>query len=352
MQKLSDKKFSEKVKLFFAVCMVMLLYVCGVFTIVAGETGKINDENSCNTEMQQELLDALSGDEQEKATICNESLIGVQDLQGKNPEIKIPPGFQNPYLFLRPTVSVSPVGSNESQQPEESQIIEEIPLPKVSLLDNRLPAVVYLRINPDDPTGPLLLSDERVSEDDIEIDISNAIDSSFSYSASYDLEMCIARVVHREAGNQPPLGQLEVAEGVVSRLRSGIYGSDIAAILYKGYLVETDEAGYHVYDGNGIEVIDVPETATTMTRLALNGSNTTSFVLEAGTALRNEQFGLELGEEYYNLGAFYHYNPDSVSEEALSSRVINRVPVSYRYVNHVFYGKWLNASYALNIPTP
>lgn len=349
MQKLSDKSFSEKVKPFFAICMVMLLYVWSISTIVTGENGKTNDENSCNTEMQQELFDALSGDEQGKAIVCNESLIRFQEFREKVPDLKLPPGFQNPYLFLRPTVSASPVESTESQQPEESQIIEEIPLPKVSLLDNRLPALVYLRIDSDNPTGPLLLSDERVSEDDIEIDISNAIDSDLYYTVPYDLEQCIARVVYRESGNQPVFGQLQVAEGVVTRLRSGIYGSDVSAILYKGYYVETDENGYHVYNGNGVEVIDVPEVATTVTKLALQGSNTTEIVLEAGTALRNEQFGLELGEDYYKWGAFYHYSPNDIGPKEQANRVIGQVPVSYRYVDHVFYGKWLNAKYALNI---
>ena len=343
MEKLSDKSFSQKVKPFFAICMVLLLYFWGVSTIVAGEVGNTNDESACNTEMQQEIIDAQISDTPASVSAINEDLTGSRQFQDVMPEVKMP--FEHEW-FLRPTISVSPAESTEPQPTEEVQIT------KASSLDSRLPAVVYLRINPNDPTGPLLLSEERVSEDDVEIDISNAIDSSFAYDAPYDLALCISCVVHREAGNQPPLGQLKVAEGVVSRLRSGIYGSDIAAILYKGYLVETDEAGYHVYDGNGIEVIDVPEIATTVTELALRGSNTTKLVLEAGTALRNEQFGLGLGDECYKFGAFYHYSPDDVGPKQLASRVINQVPVSYQYVDHVFYGRWINAKYALDIPTP
>lgn len=340
MEKLSDKSFSQKVKPFFAICVVLLLYFWGVSTTVTGEVANTNDESTCNTETKQEMIDVQISSDPMRIISIRDSLIDCRKFQDKIFETKMP---IEPEWFLKPTVSASPAESTESQPTEEVQ------LPKVSSLDSRLPALVYLRINPDDPTGPLLLSDERVSEDDIEIDISNAIDSSLEYEVPYDLEMCFARIVFREAGNQPPLGQLKVAEGAVTRVRSGIYGADIAAILLKGYLVETDEAGYHVYDGNGVEVIDVPETAIAMTRLALRGSNTTKLVLEAGTALRNEQFGLELGEEYYQYGAFYHYSPEDVDEGALRSRVIGRVPVSYRYVDHVFYGKWLNAKYALNI---
>lgn len=340
MEKLSDKSFSQKVKPFFAICVVLLLYFGGVSTTVTGEVANTNDESTCNTETKQEMIDVQISSDPMRIISIRDSLIDCRKFQDKIFETKMP---IEPEWFLKPTVSASPAESTESQPTEEVQ------LPKVSSLDSRLPALVYLRINPDDPTGPLLLSDERVSEDDIEIDISNAIDSSLEYEVPYDLEMCFARIVFRESGNQPPLGQLKVAEGAVTRVRSGIYGADIAAILLKGYLVETDEAGYHVYDGNGVEVIDVPETAIAMTRLALRGSNTTKLVLEAGTALRNEQFGLELGEEYYQYGAFYHYSPEDVDEGALRSRVIGRVPVSYRYVDHVFYGKWLNAKYALNI---
>lgn len=328
MQKLSDKSFSQKVVPFFAICMVLLLYVWGVSTIVNSEAGENLEDNSCNTEMQQETSNVQS------------SVSPTEDIliDGVLPTGMMPMDI---YHRLRPTIFASPAESTTPQPTEE--------VPKVSSLDSRMPAVVYLRINPDDPRGPLLLSDEQVSEEDIEVDISNAIDPNLYYTVPYDLEVCIARVVYREAGNQPFFGQLQVAEGVVTRIRSGVYGSDVPAILAQGYSVQTDSDGvYHIYLGNGAEVFDVPEEATTATRLELQGSNTTKVVLEAGTALRNEQFGLSLGEEYYNLGAFYHYSPDDVGEGALRSRVINRVPVSYRYVDHVFYGKWLNANYALN----
>ncbi len=336
MHKLSDKHLFQKVTPFFIICVVLLLYYWGVSTIVTSQTDTTSDENACNTEEQQETSDVSISIPPTKDVVIGAELDGLQQL-----EDSVQNGIDK---MLRPTISLSPAESSAPQQTEEVQ------LPKVSSLDSRIPAVVYLRINPDDPKGPLLLSDERVSDDDIEIDISNAMNSDWYYTVPYDLEVCISRVVYREAGNQPMLGQLQVAEGVVTRIRSGVYGSDVPAILAQGYYVQTDSAGnYHVYHANGIEVIDVPEMATTVTKLALQGANTTSIVLEAGTALRNEQFGLELGEEYYNLGAFYHYSPDDVSEGALRSRVIGRVPVSYRYVDHVFYGRWLNANYALNI---
>lgn len=341
MHKLSDKSFSRKVMPFLVCCMVLLLYAQGVSTIVTGKTSTANAESACNTETEQENSEAQSS-AYPAESILVDGVAGDGYKQLREAQLKLISGA--PELMLQPTISLSPAESTESEETEEVQ------LPKVSSLDSRIPALVYLRIDSDNPKGPLLLSDERVGDDDVEIDISNAIDPDLYYTVPYDLEQCIARVVHREAGNQPVFGQLQVAEGVVTRLRSGIYGPDVSATLYKGYYVETDENGYHVYDGNGVEVIDVPEVATTVTKLALQGSNTTEFVLEAGTALRNEQFGLELGEEYYYYyGAFYHYSPEDVDEGALLSRVIGRVPVSYQYVDHVFYGKWLNAKYALNI---
>ena len=231
------------------------------------------------------------------------------------------------------------------------QIEEEAELITVSVLDSRLPTEVYLRIDEASPMNPLILSDERITDEDIAIDISNAIDSNLEYTVSNEEEIIIRRVVHREAGSQSILGQLKVAEEVVSRLRSGIYGPDFGATLeFGGYGVEEDDDGsLHVYDSEGIEIVDVPEIATTVTTLALKGSNTTILVLKAATALRNEQFGLDFGDKYYNLGAFYHYNPDKTGEVELGKRVINRVPVSYRYEEHVFYGKWLEEKDKLNM---
>lgn len=245
------------------------------------------------------------------------------------------------------------VVSNEVnvQKIHSDQQIEEANIPAVSALDSRLPAVVYLRIDEASPTSPLILSEERSTDNDIAIDISNAIDSSLKYEVSYDVEIVCRKIVQREAGNQSIFGQLKIAEEVISRLRSGIYGPDVWATLkFAGYGVETDNSGnFHVYNSEGIEIVDVPETATTVTTLALRGSNATRLVLEAATALRNEQFGLELGEEYYNLGAFYHYNPDGVGEGELIKRVISRVPVSYRYGEHVFYGRWLSEKHEIDI---
>lgn len=223
-------------------------------------------------------------------------------------------------------------------------------IPAISTLDSRLPAAVFLHINEEAPKDPLMLSEQRISEDDILVDLSTAINHSTSYSVDYSLEQCIARVVYREAGNQPFLGQLLVAEDVVNRLRSGLYGADASAILAQGYLVETDGAGnFHVYNGNGIEIIDVPEEAITVTTLALSGSNTSNLILQAATEMRNSQYNLDLGERYYIYGAMYHYNPDGIDASAMGSRTINRVPVSFKYAEHVFYGYWLNKAAALDI---
>ena len=333
----------RKAQAIFACYVIMLLYFWGMF-VTNGNMWKIRGQDTSAQAFQQDFAGVQSGIDSAKNIAYMDNFIRFQSFNLPF-EDSIEFNLTDQHL---PMQIESQVESTTTQQIEEEQ--KEIEDPKISMLDSRLPAIVYLSVDSSSPTAPLILSDERLTDDDIAIDISNAIDSTLAYVVPYDLELCISRIVYREAGTQSPLGQLKVAEGVVTRLRSGIYGDDVGATLKLGYCVETDSNGnFHVYNGYGNEILDVPEIATTVTKLALQGSNTTAIVLEAATALRNEQFGLELGNEYYRLGAFYHYNPDLVSESALRARVINRVPVSYRYEEHVFYGRWLNANYALDI---
>lgn len=250
--------------------------------------------------------------------------------------------FEEKSVFMQITMRIKYVKHGIEEKEEQ--------IPTISTLDSRLPAVVFLHINEESPKDPLMLSNERISEDDVLVDLSTAIDYSTKYAVDYSLEQCIARVVYREAGNQPFLGQLLVAEDVVNRLRSGLYGTNVSAILAQGYLVQTDSAGnFHVYNGSGVEIIDVPNEAITATKLALSGTNTSNLILQAATEIRNSQYNLDLGEQYYIYGAMYHYNPDGIDASAMSSRTINRVPVSFKYAEHVFYGHWLNKAAALNI---
>ena len=69
------------------------------------------------------------------------------------------------------------------------QIEEEAELITVSVLDSRLPTEVYLRIDEASPMNPLILSDERITDEDIAIDISNAIDSNLEYTVSNEEEI-------------------------------------------------------------------------------------------------------------------------------------------------------------------
>ena len=237
----------------------------------------------------------------------------------------------------------------EQAEPQEAIIVEEVLTE--STIDSKLPGVMYLHIDTNSPEAPIMLLPERMSEDDVLVDISSAMDPNAAYIASPELELVFAKIVFREAGNQPFLGKLLVAEGVVSRIATGVYGSDIPAILEQGgYGAEMDSNGeYHVYHSDGTEVIEFPEVNMEAVRIALAGSRVSHTILEAATNLRNQQYGLSLGVECYRYGSIYHYAPELVSQKALDERTINRVPVSFRYVGHAFYGYWLNKAYAMNI---
>lgn len=235
----------------------------------------------------------------------------------------------------------------EEEQPSEEP--EEI-IP-ISTIDSRLPGAVFLHIDESSPESPIILSEVRISELDILVDLSVARDPSLLYAVSEALEVCISKIVYREAGTQSFLGKVFVAEGLVNRMRSGVYGVDILAILQQGgYGAEMDEEGnYHVFHSDGREVFEVPEADIAAARVALNGSILSNTVLAAVTDMRNNQYGLSLGRECYRYGCIYHYNPDLVSDKALNARTINRVPVSFHYMDHVFYGYWLNVRNAMHI---
>lgn len=250
------------------------------------------------------------------------------------------------------TTQADPVFSEEPQIEDQEQTGKEnTEVLPVSTIESRLPGVVYLHIDYASPESPIILSEERISDIDVEVDISTATDSSLEYTVSEALEICISKIVFREAGTQPFLGKVLVAEGLVNRLRSGVYGTDVLAILQQGgYGAEMDEDGnFHIYRSDGREVFDVPEADIAAAKIALNGSVISNTVLEAATQMRNNQYNIALGEECYRYGCIYHYNPDLVTDKALNARTINRVPVSFRYVEHVFYGYWLNAKNAMNI---
>lgn len=193
--------------------------------------------------------------------------------------------------------------------------------------------------------------EERLSEDDIAVDLSQAFNSGIVYDCSTELEDVFCRIVEREAGNQPFLGMLLIAEGAVSRVFSGAYGPStmVNAILHQGYLAQEDANGkLHIYLG-GKEIISYSEEVQKAVKLALNGSRVSHTILKAVTELQNAKYGLQLDDTYYQWGAIYHYSPTNVTTSQLRARSIRRAPVSFQFVDHVLYGYWLPASSQLNL---
>lgn len=193
-------------------------------------------------------------------------------------------------------------------------------------------------------------SEHLISDDDIAVNLSELFNSEYAYQASDELSMVIARIVHRESANQPFIGQILVAEDVRDRLASGVYGSDIAAILNKGYCTVADgNGGIHVYTAQGIEVINPNESAIEATKIALQGSQVSHLLLQASTEIFLETYDVELDNvEQYSKYTFYHYAPNGLDEKQLGNRRIDRVPIAIEVYDHVFYGHWLSKSQALS----
>lgn len=188
--------------------------------------------------------------------------------------------------------------------------------------------------------------EERISESDILVDLSSAIDPNGSYElSSRDLNL-VNLAVQYEASGESFLGQLLVAEGIVGRIRSGIYGPDVSAILIQGYEAEADENGDAYFLQNGKKILEASPSVQQAVDLALSGSRVSYYLLQAITELRNEQYGLQLDDIYYKWGSIYHFNPEKVS---IGTRSINQVPVSFQYGGHILYGRWLSESAQLNL---
>lgn len=225
---------------------------------------------------------------------------------------------------------------------------------RLKLIKMGIPDIVYLHSRQSPfPT----LSDfpevvaERTSEDDIAVDLLNAFNSDVVYECPIELQEVFCRIVQREAGNQPFLGQLILAEGVVSRVYSGAYGnSSINSILIKGYSAELDSTGkLRIYDHEGKEIVSYSENVRKSVELALQGSRVSHTILKAVTELQNAKYDLQLDDTYSNWGAIYHYSPGGLEEHQLRSRNLRRAPVSFQLDGHVFYGYWLPESAQLNL---
>lgn len=212
-----------------------------------------------------------------------------------------------------------------------------------------LPIPMELYLHPENTLSskfhwvPVVL-DEKMSEDDILVDLSSVINPELAYEISDYYEYIVGLIVERESGNQPFIGQLLVAEDVVSRIRSGIYGPNIDEILML-YLAEKENGRLRVYNGSK-EILEARPSVQEAVKLALSGSQVSYYLLQAVTELRNEQYGLDLDDTYYKWGALFHFAPNRILDnpKAISSRRFSRVPVSFQYYEHIFYGRWLPSS--------
>lgn len=189
----------------------------------------------------------------------------------------------------------------------------------------------------------------KLSEEDIPVDMSICIDPNLAYSLNDDYRQTVNLLVEREAGTQSFLGKLLVAEGIISRIRSGVYGADISAILINGYLAQKDDNGNLHVLFNSYELTEASNDSIYAVDLALKGSNASGILLKAVTQLRNEQYDLQLDNTYYKWGSIYHFNPDLVSDSQIRVRSLSRVPVSFQFEDHIFYGYWHPESTKLHL---
>lgn len=264
-----------------------------------------------------------------------------------------PENVENENFSSDSEISLTEEVSNIGSKTFKKSLPEESKLPTVEENLFGIPKVMYLHLDEasNDPNFywvPQIL-EQRISDSDIAIDLSNFLDSSLAYELTDFERNLVNLIVHRESNGEPFIGQVLVAEDILNRFRSGIYGPDKIAIL-AWYGLETDDDGnFHVYNGDK-EILEASESVQNAVELALKGSNISYFLLKATTDFQNTKYGLDLGDIYYKNGAMYHFAPRYLTDEkAIENRTINRIPVSFFYENHVFYGCWLPETSALQI---
>lgn len=265
-----------------------------------------------------------------------------------------PENVENENFSSDSEISLTEEVSNIGSETFKNSFPEESTLPAVEETSFGIPKIMYLHLDEssNDPNFYWVpqIVEQKFSDSDISIDLSNFLDPTLSYELNSLERELTNLVVHRESNGEPFIGQVLVAEDILNRFRSGLYGPDKIAILRKWYGVEMDDNGsFHVYNGDK-EILEASKSVQDAIDLALKGSNISYFLLKATTDFQNERYGLELGDIYYKNGAMYHFAPRYLTdEEAIKNRTINRIPVSFFYENHVFYGYWLPESLALQI---
>ncbi len=248
---------------------------------------------------------------------------------------------------INPTKSLGEL-SNVSETLEEPQSCTS----EVILSTDLIPESLYLHFYENSDSRfywvPEAL-EAPLSPKDIRVDFQAAIDSDFSCELSEYFQYLVSLVVYREAGNQPFLGQLMVAEDVIGRIRYDNSWDNIYPTLIEAYEAKLDENGkLHIYLGKK-EILEPSESVQEAVQLALSGSRVTALLLEAVTDTRNEQYGWQLDDIYYSQGALFHYNPESICNSEAQLRTINLVPVSFQFSDHIFYGHWLSELNQLEI---
>lgn len=232
--------------------------------------------------------------------------------------------------------------------------LEKAEISKVAASCPSSPIPTYLYLHHKENSDALFgwvpeLLEQKVSENDILVDLSSAIDPEFAYELSEHFRHLVSLAVEYESNDQPFLGQVLVAEGIISRIRIGVYGPDINQILIGGYEAEADADGnLHFYRGSR-EILEASESVKEALDLALSGSRFSYLLLQAATEFRNKQSGLQLDETYYQWGSIYHFSPNDIRGSRITERSINRVPVSFHYGDHIFYGYWLSKSSQLDL---
>lgn len=193
---------------------------------------------------------------------------------------------------------------------------------------------------------------ERVSNEDILVDLSEVIDPALAVNLSDRDFYNVCKEVYQESRGESFLGQLLTAEEFLDRLRSPYFGTTVSEIAVGsiGYGAWQDANGELHFGSGDNEILEVSESCMEAVRIAMRGTKVSVLILQAITELINEQYGLQLDDSYYKWGAMYHYAPERLTDEtAISRRSFGKVPVSFQVQDHIFYGKWLSDSAALNI---
>ena len=179
-------------------------------------------------------------------------------------------------------------------------------------------------------TGTVVVDHDDVKEDSSECRY-NCADEEFDFAC---------KIVFAEAGGESFEGKVAVMETALNSVEAQEFPNTLMEVFCQPYrfscvmnndtVCVPDETGFRPVTDS-----DITDDIREAVKAALDGDRTTEILLREEAKIQ----GLE-DESFWKGGALYYCNMRDITEDEKSSRTPEKVPVSIKIGNHMFYRYW------------